>query len=382
MSVSPQHLTRAYIYLERLTHNLRVLREEAGTAQVWPVIKADAYGHGAASVARHLIDLGYRTLCVANVVEAMALAQADIDAVYVVLSATLPEHCEALAAHPGFEPVVCKPDMLGALAAAGAKARRRIAVHVKVDTGMGRIGIRPDELCGFLDRAREFPQLHVRGVMSHFPCADEADKSGSREQLEQFRRLVDETRDRGVDVYHMANSAALLDLPDSAFDAVRPGVAMYGLRPSAGILNPRANELRPVLEWKTRITFLKEVAAGVGLSYGHTYHTQAPALIATVPLGYGDGFSRGLSNQTELLVRGVRCPQVGRVTMDMSLIDVTALRGSVAVGDEVVIIGHQGKECVTADELATKMATINYEIVTRIGPRVPRIVVADSNNHN
>jgi alanine racemase len=173
----------------------------------------------------------------------------------------------------------------------------------------------------------------------------------------------------------MANSAAILDLPGSYFDAVRPGIAMYGLRPSWEIGNPRVHELKPVLEWKTRITFLKEVPAGTGLSYGHAFHTKKPSLIATMPIGYGDGLSRNLSNTLEVVVRGVRCPQVGRITMDMSLIDVTALRGQVELGDAVVIIGRQGAEEVTADELAAKLGTINYEVVTCISHRVPRVVV-------
>lgn len=378
MNPSARHLTRAYVHLGRLTHNLKLLQDQAGAAHVWPVIKADAYGHGAEHVARHLVDIGYRTLCVATVVEAVALVEAGIDAVYVILSATLPEHSEALVAHGGFEPVVCTSEMLEALAEAAGKTRCPIAVHVKVDTGMGRIGIRPDELRGFLDHARKLPQLRVRGVMSHFPRANEADKVYSREQCETFSRLVRALGAENIEVCHMANSAALLDVPESRFDAVRPGIAMYGLRPSDDITNPRVDELQPVLEWKTRITFLKEVAAGTGLSYGHSYHTQARSLIATVPVGYADGLGRRLSNRADLLVRGVRCPLVGRVTMDMSLIDVTALGGLAAIGDEAVIIGRQGEEEITADELAMNLSTINYEIVTRIGPRVPRIVVADT----
>lgn len=169
--------------------------------------------------------------------------------------------------------------------------------------------------------------------------------------------------------------AAILDLPASHFDAVRPGIALYGLRPSAGIDNACVQELKPVLEWKSRITFLKKVPAGAGLSYGHAFHTKQPSLIAAVPMGYGDGLPRNLSNQLEVLVGGVRCPQVGRITMDMSLIDVTALQGRVALGDEVAIIGRQGKEEITADELAATLGTINYEIATRIAHRVPRVAV-------
>ncbi|MHC4877991.1 MAG: alanine racemase, partial [Planctomycetota bacterium] len=169
---------------------------------------------------------------------------------------------------------------------------------------------------------------------------------------------------------------AIFDLPGSHFDAARPGISIYGLRPSAEIENPRVNELQPVLEWKTRVTFLKEVPEGTGLSYGHAFHTTRPSLIATIPAGYADGLSRNLSNRFDLLIRGVRCPQVGRITMDMTLVDVTKLRGEVELGDEVVIIGRQGTAEVTADELAEKLGTINYEVVTSISHRVPRVAVA------
>jgi len=265
--------------------------------------------------------------------------------------------------------------MAQALAQAAEKLGRRLSIHLKVDTGMGRIGIHPREVWAFLERYREFPTLRVRGLMSHFPRADEADKTYSLEQLARFRQIIEATRGCGIEVCHMANSAAIFDLPGSYFDAVRPGIALYGLQPSCAIVHPRVHALKPVLEWKTRISFLKEVPTGTGLSYGHAFHTTVPSLIATVPIGYGDGLSRNLSNQLEVLVHGVRCRQVGRITMDMSLIDVTALRGRVEHGDEVVIIGCQGTEEVTADELAVKLGTINYEIVTCISHRVPRMVV-------
>ena len=374
VAASASRLTRAFIHLDRLTHNLRLLQELAGARQLWPVVKGDAYGHGAPSVTAHLVGLGYRTLGVADVEEAIALKETGIDATFLVLSATLPEHSAALVA-TGCEPVVCTLEMAEALARDAARAGVRVAVHLDVDTGMGRIGIRPDEVPAFLERCRALPALRVRGLMSHFPQADAADKAFSRAQIAQFRRVIEATTDHGIEVRHMANSAAVFDLPEAYFDAVRPGIALYGLRPSADVANPRVRELQPVLEWKTRITFLKEVPAGVGLSYGHAFHTPRPSLIATVPVGYADGLSRNLSNQVELLVGGVRCPQVGRITMDMSLVDVTRLRGRVGLGDEVVIIGRQGVEEVTADELAAKRGTINYEVVTAIAHRVPRVAV-------
>jgi alanine racemase len=307
------------------------------------------------------------------VTEALELVEAGVTARILLLSATLPEHCEAIVAC-GCEPVVCTPGMVSALAKAAERAGRQVAVQLMVDTGMGRIGIRPQGVSGFLEHCRRHGRIQVRGLMSHFPCADEKDKTVSRAGMAQFRDVFAVARSFGVEVFNMANSAAIFDLPDAGYDAVRPGIAIYGLRPSPAIVNPRVAELRPVLEWKTRITFLKEVPAGTGLSYGHRFHTRRESLIATLPVGYGDGLSRSLTNHLEVLVGGVRCPQVGCITMDQSLIDVTALRGRVALGDEVVLIGRQGEEEVTADELAERLGTINYEIVTCISQRVPREV--------
>ena len=360
------------LHRDRLEHNLRLLRELAGGQALWPAIKANAYGHGAELVARTLLELGCDTLCVAHAAEAVELLESGVSATFVVMSASLPEQAEIFVEH-GLEPVVCTLEGVEALARAAERAGRQVAVHAAVDTGMGRIGPPPEELRSFLERCRGHSGIRVRGLMSHFPRADEADKSFSRAQIETFRKVREATRGLGVEVYHLANSAGILDLPDSRFDAARPGISLYGLAPSATIQNPRVHELRPVLEWKTRITFLKEVSAGVGLSYGHSFRTARPSLVATIPVGYGDGLSRSLSNHFEVLAGGTRCPQVGTITMDQSLVDVTQLRGRVAVGDEIVVIGRQGDESVTADELAAVLGTINYEIVTGISRRVPRI---------
>lgn len=374
MNTHPSHLTRAEINLDHLTHNMQLLQELVGTRPMWPVIKANGYGHGMEIIARHLVKLGYKTLCVAHITEAITLIESGVDANILLMSATLPEHSEAIVTY-GCEPSVCTFEMIEALASDADKLGKQVSVHLMVDTGMGRIGITPDDVIAFLQRCREYPSIDVRGVMSHFPCADETNKTLSLEQIEIFQRIKEMTGEFGIAVYHMANSAAILDLPGSYFDAVRPGIAIYGLSPSIEIVNPRVHELKPVLEWKTQITFLKEVPAHTGLSYGHAFHTQQPSLIATVPVGYGDGLSRNLTNNMEMLVQGVRCPQVGRITMDQSLLDVSHLRGKVKQGDEVVIIGQQGKEKITADELAIKLGTINYEVVTNIAQRVNRIVV-------
>ena len=366
--MSTGHLSQACIDLDNLAHNLRLLQELAGAGPLWPAIKANAYGHDAKIIAAELVRLRYKMLCVAHVGEAAELRDAGIRTRLLVLSATLPEHTDALLTY-GCEVAICTIGMATALSRAAGRAGRRVAVHVNVDTGMGRIGVKPENTRAFIQQCRALPGLEIRGLMSHFARADEADKTFSLEQLERFRQAADQ---EAVEVRHMANSAAIFDLPESHFDAARPGISIYGLRPSAEIANPRVKELRPVLEWKTRVTYLKEVPIDTGLSYGHAFRTSQPSLIATVPVGYGDGLSRSLSNDCELLLQGVRCPQVGRITMDQSLIDVTVLRGRVREGDEVVIIGRQGNEEITADELAAKLGTINYEIVTAIANRVPR----------
>ena len=177
------------------------------------------------------------------------------------------------------EPAVCTLEMVEALAIKAEKAGKQIAVHVMIDTGMGRIGIQPEEVPAFLNRCRAFPAVQVRGLMSHFPCADESDKTLSNEEIECFKGVIKATKDYGIELHHMANSAAIFDLPESHFDAVRPGISIYGLPPSGEIISPRVRELKPVLEWKTRITFLKKVSAGVGLSYGHAFHTRQQAAV-------------------------------------------------------------------------------------------------------
>jgi len=369
------HATRVLINLEHVTHNMSLLQDHVGKRPLWPAIKANGYGHGAGIIGRHLVALGYRTLCVAHVSEAIELRESGIDARFIILSPAPPDRSDYFVSHDG-EPVVCTIDMVQSLSRSAVRMGKIIPIHLKVDTGMGRVGIRPDEVVEFLDQCRACPGIHVKGIMSHFPRADEDDKDFSLQQIDLFNRVREASQGYGISHYHFANSAAIFDLPDAYYDAARPGISIYGLRPSATIRNPRVGELKPVLEWKTQITYLKEVPAGTGLSYGHIFHTKGPSLIASIPLGYGDGMSRLLSNRIDLLVGGTRCPQVGRICMDQCLVDVTALRGRVNIGDDVVIIGRQGDEEITADELAGRLGTINYEIVTGISRRVPRIVAS------
>jgi alanine racemase len=374
MSASLRHPTLALIHLDRLAHNLRLLRELCGGRPVWPAVKANAYGHGAVPIARELVALGCDTLCVAHPGEALELVESGVRARFLLMTAALPDASEAIVAH-GFEPAICTRETADALAGAAERAGRRIDVHVKVDTGMGRVGIRPDEIAAFLAHCWGLPALRVRGLMSHFPRADEADKSFSREQIRSFTQLRDATQGAGIECYHMANSAAVFDLPESHFDAVRTGISLYGLAPSSAIANPRVRELQPVLEWSTRISFLKEIPSETGLSYGHAFVASKPTLVATIPVGYGDGLRRNLSNQMDVLVGGIRCPQIGRITMDQTLVDVSALRNRVELGDPVVLLGRQGDETIGANEWARRLGTICYEVATALATRVARVPV-------
>ena len=366
------HPTVAVIRLDHLAHNMRLLKSLVSATQLWPAVKANAYGHGASLIARHLVELGYHTLCVAHASEAIALLNDGIQATYLLLSPTLPENA-ALIAEYEFQPVVCTEEMLAALSIAASERGNEVAVHLKVDTGMGRVGIRPDQVETYVRLCDNLPGIRLCGIMSHFPCADSGEESLSCAAIEQFTKIVETTQDSDIGSYHLANSAGIFDLAASHFDAARPGISIYGLRPSDRIVSRKAEELRPVLEWKTQITFLKEVPEGTGLSYGHSYRTANASLIATIPVGYGDGLSRRLSNQLEVLIHGGRCPQVGQITMDQSLIDVSHFRDRINLGDEVVLIGKQGDKTITADELAGKLGTINYEITTAISNRVPRV---------
>ncbi|MFT6928164.1 MAG: alanine racemase [Psychromonas sp.] len=361
------------IDLDHLTHNMKVLQKQAGKRPLFPAIKANAYGHDAEIIAKHLISLGYTTLCTAHLSEAAELVEKGIDATFIILSPTLAQNSDYLLDYD-FQPVVCSQEQLQALAQAARKRNKKITIHVKVDTGMGRMGVKPDQILTFLDQCKSQPEIIIGGICSHFPRADENDLSFSKAQFNTFAALKKKTEKYHIPLYHIANSAALFTLTEARLDAVRPGISIYGLKPSVSMKVPGLNELKPVMSLISQITLIKEVEQGVGIGYGHMHYTDKPSLIATIPMGYGDGLSRTLSNKIDVLIAGERCRQVGRICMDQCMIDVTHLRGKVSIGDEVCIIGTQGSETITVDDVAKKQSTVNYEIITAISMRVPRIV--------
>jgi len=281
-----------------------------------------------------------------------------------------------LVAH-GLTPTVFRPEHLRGLSHAAKRAGVTVDVHLKIDSGMGRIGVLPQELDSFLDLLASFPEIQVDGLLSHFASADLENRDFTLGQLRCFKDVHARMRAKGLRPRwrHLSNSAGVIDLPEVRdgleLNMVRPGIMLYGLYPAAWLRTAAA--LEPVLAWKTAVIHLKRVPAGTPISYGSTWRASRDALIATLPIGYADGYSRLYSNRAQVLVRGRRAPVVGRVCMDMSMVDVTEVPG-VCVGDEVVLLGSQGAERIAAEELAELAQTIHYEVICAVGARVPRVV--------
>jgi alanine racemase len=363
--------TVAQINLEALSHNYAEVVRHAEGRNILVVVKAGAYGHGAIPVSRRLLQLGADMLGVALVEEARELRAAGIDAPILVMGTEFPEQAESIL-ELKLTPVLSTMSFARAVSAVAGPLKMNVPVHVKIDTGMGRIGIPPEEAADFIAALGRLPGIDVQGLMTHFADADLRDKEYASKQLDRFELLIAELSARGITipVRHAANSAAILDYRRALFTMVRPGLMLYGYDPlEAGA--ERA-DLWPVLSLVTRIAFLKKVPTGVPISYGRTFVTRRESHIATLPIGYADGYSRRLSNIGEVLVRGMRVPVVGRVCMDMCMIDVTDVPGA-SEGDPVVLIGSQAGERITADDIAKKTGTIAYEVLCGISNRVPRI---------
>lgn len=361
--------TRAEIDLDAIAHNLHVLRALAGPAKVLAVVKADAYGHGVVPVAARLEEERVDGFGVALAEEGLELREAGIRAPIVVLNGVYGSaHAEVLEA--GLAPVVYD---LGQIQAFDRAAKgRSYAVHVKIDTGMSRLGVPERELPAFLEGLAQLPHCTVAGVMTHLSSAD-TDADETRAQLARFDAAVRAVRERGhrPTLVHAANTAATLAHPEGRYDMVRPGGALYGI--SFGMHEGRA--LRPAMRLRTEVIALRDAAVGDTIGYDRTYRCTRPSRIATVPIGYGDGLPRELSNRGAMLVHAARAPIVGRVSMDLTMLDVTDVPG-VVLGDEVVVLGDQahGERAshLDADEIASVSGTIAYAVMTNISRRVPR----------
>jgi alanine racemase len=335
------------------------------------MIKANGYGHGAAAIAPTLVDAGSDAFGVATLEEGVELRRAGIQTPILVLAGIYADQLEDFFTHR-LTPVVHDLANLKQLDAIVDKHGATLNAHLKIDTGMGRLGLPAAETTAWIAEIKKLRALKIEGVFSHFSQAESVDGAYTRKQLDVFARAIEQLRAAGLaaPLIHFANSAATITLPAAYFDMVRPGIMLYGVYPSAAMVEQI--ELRRVLTWKSAILQLKRVSAGTAVSYGQTFVTQRESLIATLPVGYADGCARSLSNRGQVLVRGERAPVVGRVCMDLTMLDVTDIR-NVRQGDEVVLLGRQGDAEISADEMAAWANTISYEILTSIGARVPRI---------
>ncbi len=365
--------TAALVDLNALDHNFKEVLNRTGGRKVLAVVKARAYGHGAVAIARRLVQLGTDMLGVALVEEGRELRNAGIEAPILVMGGVAPGQAEAIAAL-NLIPAVFQLPVAQALSGAAIRLKTTVTVHVKIDTGMGRIGTTPEGAVQLIEALKSLKGIDVQGLMTHFADADLKDKQFSSKQMDRFDGLLKTLQARGIDIplRHAANSAAILDYRRALFTMVRPGLMLYGYNP---LKDKTSADIKPVLSLGTRISFLKKVPAGVSISYGRTFITRRESVIGTIPIGYADGYSRGLSNRGEALVRGMRVPVVGRVCMDMCMLDVTDVPG-VSEQDDVVLIGKQGAESITADDIAAWTGTIPYEILCGISSRVPRVYVS------
>ncbi len=363
--------TCCLVDLSALRANLGTVRGLVGPGvEILAVVKANAYGHGDTVIAHALCAEGISNLGVASVAEGVRLRESGIAATVLVLGSLYPSDADALVRY-SLNPVIPNIDLLRHLEAFGVERGVSIPCHLKLDTGMGRLGFLPDTIEQWLPELGRLRAVKLQGVISHLAKAEEPSSLSCRRQLRTFRNTLERLRATGQapGLTHIANSAAILTLPEAHFDMVRPGGMLYGL--FSHPLLAKHVHLEPALTWKTCVLQIKTLPKNSSVSYGGTFITPRDSTIATLPVGYADGYKRSLSNKSAVLIRGRRAPVVGRVTMDLTMVDVTDIAG-VQSGDEVVLLGTQGDEAISAEELAGWAGTISYEILTSISPGIPR----------
>lgn len=367
---------RVEIDLDSLRYNYRSIRDLAGVnVRVMAVIKSDAYGHGMVEAARTLALEGATVFGVAETNEGVSLREAGIKGDIVVLLGCMAENYADIIAYD-LTPVVFNRETLKGLAGRAANEGKEVGVHLKIDTGMGRLGILPHQMPEYLDILDGLKGVKLAGVLSHFPMADSSDPSGTDEQGREFAVLMKDVKSRfGNQVAHIANSAAIIRNTGSHMNMVRPGIALYGYCPSPADDFCASLALRPVMSFKSRVIQVKDVPAGTGISYGHTYTTTRPTRLAVIPVGYDNGYLRTLSGRALVLIGGKKLPVLGRICMNACMVDVTDLDHAVKAGDEVVLLGRQGQEQITADEIASWLETISYEVLCLLGGKNRKIYI-------
>ncbi|MFH1397626.1 MAG: alanine racemase [Candidatus Omnitrophota bacterium] len=373
--------TWAEVNLKNLSHNFKeIKRFVSSDTKIMACVKADAYGHGIIPVSRRLELLGVDCLGVASIDEGIDLRKAGLKSQILVLGLMLKADIDPLFKYR-ITPTVCTDDLAKALDSAACFQKSPIAVHIKIDTGMGRVGVLYDQAIHFIRRAQKLKHIRIQGIFTHFPLADVNDDF-TRNQIRKMNLILSSLKKEGIDIpiVHTANSMGIISYQNSHFNMVRPGLFLYGLYPKknffpkAGSRNMRGEiKLKPVLSLKTRVIYIKRVPKDYGISYGHTYITGRESTIVTLPIGYGDGYPRNLSNKAPILIQGRRFKISGRVCMDQIMVDVGDYK--VKAGAEAVLIGFQGKNRITAEELAKLSGTIPYEIACGLGSRIPRVYV-------
>ncbi|MZH04358.1 MAG: alanine racemase [Nitrospinae bacterium] len=373
--------TRAEISLKAFKQNLQNLKTILGsTTGIMAVIKADAYGHGALPCARAAVESGIDYLGAGVIEEGIELRKNGIENPILILGSIFPDEAADLV-HHNLSTILCTSHLAETLSREAKKQGKLVNIHIKVDTGMNRLGVLPENLLSLTDKICNLPNLKIEALSTHFSSADDEDLSITNNQIELFQKALAQIKKKGVvpPLTHLANTSALFRFPESHSKMVRPGLILYGALPSP-ILNPVVQDVckkknlesfEGVMQWKSKIILLKPVKKGQALSYSGKYSTEKDSIIATLPIGYADGLPRRLSNKMDVLVKGRRAPQVGAICMDMTLIDVTDIP-DVQMGDEVVIFGKQGNEVIQVEELAQKANTIPYELLCNVGKRVPR----------
>ena len=368
------HRVYARIDLDALKHNVEEIKNcKADDAQLMGVVKADAYGHGADVVAHELESLGFDWFAVATVDEGIALRHSGIQKPILVLG-----YCHEYQYPEMIEweitPTIYSYEMAFALDQAAQAAGRVVDIHIKIDTGMSRIGfLAEEESVQIIKKIYAMKHLHIQGMFTHFACADTADKNHAEHQTEKFRWMIQRMEEENIpiDIFHCSNSAAIMEMPAEHMNMVRAGIVLYGLYPSDEVDKTKL-DLNPVMSLHSHVVHLKEVPAGVTVGYGATYTTTGKTRIATIPVGYADGYPRSLSNRASVLICGKRAPIIGRVCMDQLMVDVTDIP-EVSMGDEVTLSGRDGEEVLTVEEISEMANSFNYEFVCAVSLRVPRV---------
>ena len=364
--------TWAEIDLGAFRHNFREIKRKLRKGvSLLPVVKADGYGHGMEEIARASLSCGAKLLGVANIEEGIFLRKRGITALVLILGSVYPLSNFTYILRYNLSPTICSLQASQELSKIAKRRKKKVRVHIKVDTGMGRIGISAENAASLVKKVIQLPGIIVEGIFTHLAAAD-SDYQFTMEQIRKFQSVIDELKGDNINIKykHAANSTAILRYSDAHFNLARPGISLYGLVPFEGA--EREIDLKPVMQLKAKVVFIKRVKKGTSISYGRTWKANRDSIIGTLPIGYADGYNRLLSNRAEVLICGKRVPIVGRVCMDMCMVDITSLP-NVKVGEEVVLIGSQGKEKITADEIAKLTGTITYEVVCGISKRVPRI---------